>query len=248
MPRLCVFCEGQAGNQEHALPRWLAKLFTDDVVDFSQRIHDGSEPRGRLWRGRPFSATVGTVCRACNNGWMSDLENASAPILKPLVRGEETTLTSAEQHQVATWAVKTMLMLRLVSWDGDSQELAPDTYSWLRRFGTPPPAEQVWLASYAGEGQWPMTFHYYAAGVAPLGETRPTALNAHCSAFAIGHLALGLAGSRLREAPPAVPSLPPDTWRPMWPAYGETIAFPPPSILAGDDEMRSLAEPSRWGG
>jgi hypothetical protein len=246
--RTCVFCGGIPVNQEHALPRWLGRMFTNEIVDFSRTIqYPGSDELDvRLWRGRPFSATVGGPCQTCNGGWMSDLESNAAPIIRPLVNGQDSILSAVEQHLVATWAVKTMLMLRLVVSDIDDQELTQDFYRWLYERRTPPPAEQVWLASYEGEGQWPMTFHYYAVQLAPPGHPKPELPNAHVASFAVGHAAFGLTGHGMESGPVAVPQLPRDTILPIWPTYGAEVRYPPARILAGESEMQSLAVPHEW--
>jgi hypothetical protein len=247
MARACVFCGGSPVNQEHALPRWASKLFTDEVVDFARTIqYRDAEPEVRPWRSRPFSATVGGPCVGCNGGWMSDLEQQVAPILTPLIRGGEATLDLPTQHLVATWAIKTMLMLRLVTADKDDAELDNGMYRWLREHVAPPPAEQVWAAAYAGEGQWPISFHYYPVTIAHPAQPFPDAPNAHVAAFSVGHLAFGLAGHRLPGGPAATPSLPAQTLRALWPAYGADVLLPPPETLAGESEMRSLATPREW--
>lgn len=121
-------------------------------------------------------------------------------------------------------------------------------YAWLRRELSPPPGEQVWIGSYAGEGQWPVTFHYYGVGIARPGEPDPGVPNGHCASFAVGHLAFGFAGHRLNGGPVAEPSLPPETVRQLWPAYGPQVDWPPPAQLAGDSEMHDLATPDQWTG
>lgn len=222
-------------------------MFSDEVVDFERTFQYGEgEPTVRPWRGRPFSATVGGPCVSCNGGWMSELEGAAAPLLRPLVRNQDARLDAVQQHLVATWAIKTMLMLRLIAADDDDRELDVDVYAWIHRNGSPPPAEQVWIASYAGEGQWPMTFHYYGAAISRPDGPQPYEPNGHCASFAVGHLAFGFAGHRLNDGPTAVPSLPADTVRRIWPAYGDSVEFPPPAALAGASEMRSLATPKEW--
>jgi hypothetical protein len=249
MARRCVFCHGEPVNQEHALPRWLARLFSDEIVDFERTLQLGNaEPEVRPWRGRPFSATVGGPCASCNNGWMSDLEVQAAPLLTPLIRNQDAQLDAGEQHVIATWAIKTMLMLRLIAADDDDRELDDDIYGWIQRTRSPPPAEQIWIASYAGEDQWPMSFHYFGAYIRPPGEADGFQPNAHCASFAVGHLAFGLAGHRLADGPAAVPSLPSAAVRPIWPAYGDAVEFPPPLALASDGELRSLATPGQWEG
>ena len=62
------------------------------------------------------------ICVTCNNRWLAVLENDVQPVLAPLIRGEERTLAPREQQLLATWAVKTTLMLDL--WTG--KLLIPD--------------------------------------------------------------------------------------------------------------------------
>jgi hypothetical protein len=225
----------------------VAAQFTDEVVDFSRTIaYPGADPQVRPWRGRPFSATVRAVCGSCNNGWMSGLETQARPVLSALMRNAHCRLDAVEQHLVATWAVKTMLMLRLIEGDDDDRELDADMYRHLMQHGSPPPGEHVWVGSYAGEGQWPMTFHYLAAGIAPPGGSEPEHPNAYCASFAVGHLAVAVAGNRLAEGPVAVQRNPLDTWRLLWPALGECVEFPPPAALAGDSQMYAFALPLEW--
>jgi hypothetical protein len=249
MARACVFCGGSPVTQEHGLPRWMAGLFTDDIVDFSRTIQfGGQEPEVRPWRGRPFSTKVGAACASCNNGWMSQLESEVAPILTPLIRGQGARLDVVQQHLLATWAVKTMLMLRLIAGDEDASELDEDAYRWLMQQRSAPSGEQAWIAHYAADGdaQWPITFHYLAAGVAPPGFTEQPTPNAHCASFAVGHVAFALAGNRLENGPIAVQRNPPSTWRALWPVTGDAVDFPPPDSLAGNSEMQTFATPAEW--
>jgi hypothetical protein len=244
--RSCVFCGGTPVSQEHVFPDWLAQFFTDDVVDFEALVQDAdAAEQRRPWKGRPFSAKVGGPCEGCNNGWMSDLEAQAAPLLKPLVQGGEVTLAPSAQLLLATWAVKTMLMAVLVT-ANDARDWLADAYHWLVEHRNPPPAEQVWAARYAGEGQWPATLHFYAVCLAHEGETPPPRPNAHSASFAVGHLAFGLAGHTLKDGPVAVQRVASDSVRTLWPTFGESLELPPPATLAGDDEIRALGLPLEW--
>jgi hypothetical protein len=244
--RVCVFCGDTPVDQEHVFPQWLGRLFTDDVVDFRATVDLRDQPATtRAWKGRPFSTTVGGPCRGCNSGWMSELESRAAPLLRPMVRNFDQRLDAPAQHLLATWAVKTMLMLRLVV-STSSEELAADSYSWLYQQQSPLPGEHVWVASYAGEGQWPAAFNYWGIGIARPGADF-TGPNAHCCSLAIGHLAFGLAGHALEgTSPEPVSQLPPDACARIWPTDGAEVDFPCLSQLAGDDELRTLALPREW--
>ena len=59
-------------------------------------------------------------CSTCNNGWMSDLERATKPILVPLINGEASSLTAGDQVTIALWLAKTAMV-----YDLDSEKRAP---------------------------------------------------------------------------------------------------------------------------
>jgi hypothetical protein len=54
---------------------------------------------------------IRTACETCNNGWMSRLEQDTIPVLKPLLADLSIRLSSEEQILLATWALKTGMVL-----------------------------------------------------------------------------------------------------------------------------------------
>ncbi len=122
----------------------------------------GTELRGDIDYGRPsdapaynskkFDLTVDTVCEACNQGWMSDLEAQGSPLLTPMIEGKTTGLSVQQQAQLAAWVTKTAL-----TWD---QSLRPESrfqppwlYHWLyehRGDRVAPPGVTVRLGRYEG--------------------------------------------------------------------------------------------------
>jgi hypothetical protein len=46
---------------------------------------------------------------ACNNGWLSALEESTRKFLGPMVEGQSVVLQTAEQSLIATWALKPAL-------------------------------------------------------------------------------------------------------------------------------------------
>jgi hypothetical protein len=64
----------------------------------------------RLSAEEPIS-TAKVVCRRCNNEWLSEIDNAAAQVLKPLIRGEQTvTLDQRGQAAFAAWIYKCALI------------------------------------------------------------------------------------------------------------------------------------------
>ncbi len=60
------------------------------------------------------------VCRDCNTGWMSLLDGATKPILRPLILGEKRHLTSEDQKILATW----VCLKNMVAEFSDSKTIA----------------------------------------------------------------------------------------------------------------------------
>jgi hypothetical protein len=53
--------------------------------------------------GHLFSLKIRTVCCACNNGWMSKIENEVKPIILKMVNGESFKVKSEELHKLSFW-------------------------------------------------------------------------------------------------------------------------------------------------
>ncbi len=72
---------------------------------------DGS-PAGHSRRGRTLESKARVVCGRCNSGWMSRTEESVRSFLAPLISRREVALTADNPWSLATWAVKTMLLLQ----------------------------------------------------------------------------------------------------------------------------------------
>lgn len=112
----CWFCDAPAGvrTKEHIFPQWL--LRHHDAMDERVQPHRISVLLGGATlsvRGeRPLRAHVnGEVCATCNNGWMSSLERAVAPLL---TASEPTgAITSGDAKTLARWFAKTAVNLNV---------------------------------------------------------------------------------------------------------------------------------------
>lgn len=107
--RSCVFC-GSTSNltREHVLPDWLTEIGLGPTPSEHRFGRLNRVPRP--WPARPFTTTVKMVCAACNNGWLSALEGAAKPVLKPLIRGDSRHLSDDDQILIAAWTYKTALV------------------------------------------------------------------------------------------------------------------------------------------
>jgi hypothetical protein len=78
------------------------------------------------------------VCINCNNGWMESLERDASPVLGPLLLGAapgaSRVLDPDQQAILATWSVKTSLLLALSKFRGQDYGWIPvSTLRWLYR-------------------------------------------------------------------------------------------------------------------
>jgi hypothetical protein len=115
--RRCIFCDGQLGAErakEHVIPQWLLShlnLTEEDLFQFVATSADFSIVRERVIANRAF--VEGRICGNCNGGWMHELEDTAAPLVKSMIDGVRTVhaLTEDERFLAARWATKTAYVL-----------------------------------------------------------------------------------------------------------------------------------------
>jgi hypothetical protein len=108
MARVCLFCSRRADSAEHVYPLWISRRFNKNASPrggFTMNF-DGLYPT--RWT-RTLNQRV-KVCRTCNNGWMSQLENSSRHVLDPLITGTPCRLAADEQAVLARWLLKNALL------------------------------------------------------------------------------------------------------------------------------------------
>ena len=226
-------------SREHVMPRWMSGLFPDlTEVDYVRAFStaDGeSDEHSRP--GRPFDQTVKDFCRECNNGWMSRLESEAAPILEPLIRGEQRSLDPVEQHILATWAVKTVLTAGPTNLGGEPFA-SGEAYRWFGDKKAPLPGALVWAGRYAGDGQWPISFHLHGMKFGPADEEgRPTGKmhDGFHAVMAIGHFVLAVF---LIERPLPLAEGGSDRLRTLiWPANDGAVWWPPEETYGTTDDL-----------
>ncbi len=118
--RVCIFCGETAEtvemSTEDAWPLWALKLVKPREPGryFTSERGSVSKPH-RIIRtnvqGRPARQTTRNVCKPCNEGWMSTLEETAKPILEPMILGEPQSLAAEDRQTLALWAIKTALTL-----------------------------------------------------------------------------------------------------------------------------------------
>ncbi len=154
MARRCAFCGSTKKiESEHVWPHWAANHFADEgtFTYYRQFIGDGDEPETpSSWLQKPFEWQVKAVCKACNNGWMSDLETAAKDTLfGAAFSGTDRDLSRAGQRTLAAWALKTAMMAEHTN-VASRRAIPRGEYEHLWNQREPSTSTRIWLASYSG--------------------------------------------------------------------------------------------------
>jgi hypothetical protein len=143
-------------------PEWLRKTgyageATREIIEYAY-----PQPRVRFERGGPFSRRVRIVCKDCNNGWMSRLENEAKPLLLQMFSATgQIPLDQSMQLLLARWGFKTTAVLAQVT---ESPAPFPlEHCRELRRENQPPKQSQIWIgtASIRSEPLGPQLAGFY---------------------------------------------------------------------------------------
>lgn len=115
---------------------------------YKQRPSGVSVPELRFREGSPLSRKYRVVCRKCNQGWMrQELEEKTAPLLKPMMLNSPRLLLRPDQQQLASWGVKMGMMFEYTSYNITTN---PRQKHQFYRTLRPPDFTEVWLGRYTG--------------------------------------------------------------------------------------------------
>jgi hypothetical protein len=227
----CAFCGAAHITDEHVWPKWISRQLQDDGGFLMPSPYG---PR----RMRSLEITA-PVCETCNNRWLSVLENDVRLVLGPLVRGEERTLSTGEQQLLATWAVKTALMLDL---SGGVPLVPTGFYVDFRQRRQPLRGQAVWLGAYRGS-HWAMWAQQRGLRVGISADELPNAFVTTFTAFRIvfqvfGHFTTG--GATIDDGRQSAAAL-----ERIWPPRGRPIDWPPRGLAFSDGSLIELAQSIR---
>lgn len=110
MGKPCIFC-GKKGNKskEHLWPEWMHE-YLPNIGDGSHvresNLFQWKKPIGdkKLKRqGHLFTTKFRVVCKDCNSGWMSRLEESVKSTFLKMIKGEKILLQKSDQELLSRW-------------------------------------------------------------------------------------------------------------------------------------------------
>jgi hypothetical protein len=125
--KTCIFCGMDMSGKravEHIVPQWLIDHLDVRRKEIAPALHEAET--GMLVGRRQHTVSrflAGSVCATCNNGWMSELERRTKPILIRLIadQHELAGLTDLERLTIARWTLKTAAVMNRVGPPGDPE-------------------------------------------------------------------------------------------------------------------------------
>ncbi len=149
----CIFCGNRPTTREHTIPRWAYGVLSEDprgIAPDSAHSRHSSTGMQQDWRSaNPIDFVANCVCKACNSGWMSDIETAAQLAISAMIRGEPVALNRQNQDQVAAWLGLKAIVQRY----GQSPPLSVPR-EWLDHYHTHHRAPDSWtmrISRYAGD-------------------------------------------------------------------------------------------------
>ena len=129
----CLFCSSSfppGAKGEDIIPRWYATAIGHPVT--SEVLFGLADSTASVFSEPTASQTVAAkqfrvpdVCPACNNGWMSQIEQHAKPHLLQMMGGSAIDLAPSAQREVAEWA-----QLKAILWDHlETPQRLPATYA-----------------------------------------------------------------------------------------------------------------------
>lgn len=159
MPTPCIFCGANQSSKEHVISDWIREALKPPLlrrVESRLHPHQAASTYVKIKQDRPgsvFTVRPRVVCATnCNNGWMSRLETAAKPFVRPMIFGESISLEPAALGVVATWAAKTATIAEYMN--KSSRTVPVGNRRYLMEHQLPPPGTQVWLGRYPLDGSY----------------------------------------------------------------------------------------------
>lgn len=131
----CLACgeTSSPASQEHVFSHWLLQelQYLDAPIGLFRAYGDGSSKQMRA-EIKLDSFKLKRVCAACNNGWMSHLEDTVKPILWGLIKGGRllNSLEEEERRILARWVGKTATIESHAI--GAESPVDPEFLRWMR--------------------------------------------------------------------------------------------------------------------
>ena len=149
----CAFCPNTADiTGEHIWSDWINRIVPTGRFRFTWDSHTETP---RTYLTALLNSKLPVVCRTCNNGWMSNLEEKHAkPAMADLIVSDKTVLLGPERlKSIANFAFKSAVIADHARVPDPILEARPPFFTTQARYAfrrslAIPGAVQMWLAAF----------------------------------------------------------------------------------------------------
>lgn len=250
MQRTCIFCNKKGGiSKEHFWPQWLRQYLQEGVGDrYITESHE-SEAKSPLRlqsrterQGRVITKKIRVVCRYCNNGWMSALEEKVKPTIVSLLAGSSFKLDREQISSLAFWATVKAIVGEHAE---DKMTLTPSNERYqIYKSQSIPDYFRVYIGLHSSETKSAYSRHSAIVSLAKDGINPPdlpmdVCRNIQTVTFLVGSLvlhvvAVRVVGFRIDEV------LDPKFLTKLWPTEAEEVDLGESEIV-DDSRLRFIA-------
>ena len=98
----CIFCQGSGMSKEHFWSSWMDSVIPKgEKNEYTNIILSGQDENLSMdsisvRQGDVITKKIRVVCKKCNSGWMSRIEETVKPILLKLMNGTADLITPLE--------------------------------------------------------------------------------------------------------------------------------------------------------
>lgn len=208
-PGVCIFC-GNVGNltKQHVIPDRLKRILpreaqptrTQEKVSYTDgtlRIPKDCVPDFKVKQGHLGTVRLRCVCASCNNGWMSEVEDAAFPALEALIFDRDVTLSCSEQNTVAAMIANMACTVDLLDIPHATVNQAERTHIFNYRN---PPSHWGIFVGRSNSDMWTMRIHRHGFALPLEGQIhRAAECNTQFATIALNRLLIHIITSRALE-------------------------------------------------
>jgi hypothetical protein len=154
--RACIFCGGKPLTKEHIWSEWTYRYVPRDPSAHHRRsvFRGVAGIRGldnsKRHQGLTNALKVKAVCRSCNSGWMSGLDNRVQPVLAPFMLDNPSVLTVEKQHILSAWLTMKCMVYEMSIGNQDDVVASPSERQFMMDRLAPPDTWRVWVGRQTG--------------------------------------------------------------------------------------------------
>lgn len=192
----CLFCQqpfdeskGRKRTREHVFADWMTPyLSSPDGPGTQVRWHSTAENRREdphRFKAYPAQQAVQGVCEKCNNEWLSEMQTAAKPVLRPLLqRPRRRAVGDAAQLALAIWAYRAALAIGIKA---GKARIPIDPLHEFYEARRPPDSCRIWMLA-TRHPKYTYIEHRLLAIRAEPDDEPPPSPNGFATLVAVGHV------------------------------------------------------------